>query len=64
MAKPNQATRAKRDREKMLREWQQEKHEKRALRSEAKKERDRLTEEGIDPDLAGIVPGPQPVVED
>ena len=22
------------------------------------------TEEGIDPDIAGIIPGPQPVVED
>jgi hypothetical protein len=64
MGRPNQATKAKRDREKMARERQQEKHEKRALRTEAKKERERLAEDGVDPDLAGIVPGPQPTIED
>lgn len=64
MGKPNQATKAKRDRERMRQDRQQEKQEKRTLRNEAKKERMLLTEEGIDPDLAGIVPGPQPSRED
>lgn len=60
MARPNQAARTKRDRERSRQERQQEKVEKRAQRSETKKDRDRLTADGIDPDLAGIVPGPQP----
>ena len=64
MGRPNQATKAKRDRERQRQERQQEKHEKRAFRSEAKKERGRLTEDGVDPDLAGIVPGPQPDIKD
>jgi hypothetical protein len=59
MGRPNQATKAKRDRERSRQERQQEKQEKRAIRSEMKKERDRLGDEGVDPDLAGIVPGPQ-----
>lgn len=63
MGRPNQATKAKRDRERMLQERQQEKQDKRAIRNEAKRDRDRLIEDGIDPDLAGIVPGPQPVKE-
>lgn len=62
MGKPNQATKAKRDRERMRHERQLQKQEKRAQRSELKKERDQLgTEEGVDPDLVGIVPGPQPL---
>jgi hypothetical protein len=61
MARPNQATKAKRDRERMRQEHQQEKQEKRAQqRSEQKKERERLIADGIDPDLEGIVAGPQP----
>lgn len=63
MRKTNQATKAKRDRERMRHERQQEKQEKRAIRSEAKKERDRLNPDGVDPDLAGIRPGPQPLLD-
>lgn len=64
MAKPNQAARTKRDRERQRQERQQEKQEKRVQRSELKKDRERLIEEGVDPDLAGIVPGPQAPSED
>ncbi len=63
MGKPNQATKAKRERERSRQEWQQEKLEKRALRGEYKKDRDRLIAEGVDPDLEGIVAGPQPYLE-
>ena len=59
MGRPNQATKAKRERERSRQEHQQEKQEKRVLRHELKKERVRLQESGVDPDLAGIVPGPQ-----
>jgi hypothetical protein len=61
MARPNQATKAKRDRERMRQERQQEKQEKRAQRSELKREREFLAADGVDPDLVGIVPGPQPL---
>lgn len=64
MGRPNQATKAKRDRERMRQERQQEKEEKRAHRSEIKKERSQLLDDGTDPDLAGIVPGPQPFLHD
>jgi hypothetical protein len=64
MGKPGRATQAKRNRERSRQERKQEKHEKRAIRSEQKKERDRSFEEGVDPDLAGIFPGPQPRIED
>lgn len=60
MGRPNQATKAKRDRERLRQERQQEKVEKRAQRSESKKERGQMAADGIDPDLAGIIPGPQP----
>lgn len=64
MGRPSQATKAKRDRERMRQERQQDKQEKRVQRSEQKKERDRLLIEGVDPDIAGIVPGPQSQTED
>jgi hypothetical protein len=64
MGRPNQATKAKRDRERLRQEWQQEKVEKRAQRSEIKKERSQLIKSGIDPDLEGIIPGPQPIREE
>ncbi len=65
MGRANQATKAKRDRERMRQERKQDKNEKRVLRStEQKEERERLLREGVDPDLAGIVPGPQPMRED
>ncbi len=61
MGRQNQATKTKRDRERLRQERQQEKVEKRAQRGESKKqERNQLIADGIDPDLIGIVPGPQP----
>lgn len=64
MGRTSQATQAKRNRERSKQERQQEKQEKRSLRNELKKERDRSLADGSDPDLAGIVPGPQPPRED
>jgi len=64
MAKPNKATQAKRNREVSRQAYQQEKVERRSMRAEQKKERQRLTEDGVDPDLAGIIPGPQPPILD
>ena len=64
MGRTNQATKAKRDRERAQQERQQEKQEKRTLRSQNKKERDPSKGDGVDPDLEGIVPGPQPFRED
>jgi hypothetical protein len=61
MGKPNQASKAKRDRERQRTEHKQDKLEKRAQRSEIQRqERERMIADGIDPDLAGIIPGPQP----
>lgn len=60
MARPGPASQAKRQRERMKNERHQEKAEKREIRKEQRKERDRLIAEGRDPDLDGIVPGPQP----
>ncbi|MBI3542807.1 MAG: hypothetical protein HY075_05975 [Deltaproteobacteria bacterium] len=60
MGRPSQAAKTKRDRERNRAERNQEKHDKRAQRSELnKQERERLIADGIDPDLAGITPGPQ-----
>lgn len=65
MGRPNQATKAKRDRERLKQERQQEKIEKRSQRDEfKKKERSQLIADGIDPDLIGIIPGPQPFHKD
>jgi hypothetical protein len=64
MAQPSRATQTKRIRERSRQERQQEKQERRALRSELKKNRAQLVNDGIDPDLAGIVAGPQPHRED
>ena len=60
MSKSNQATQTKRNRERSRQERQQQKQDKRVLRNEQKKERDRSIADGSDPDLAGIMPGPQP----
>jgi len=59
MGRPGPASQAKRSRERLKHERHQEKEEKRVLRKEQRKERDRLIAEGRDPDLDGIVPGPQ-----
>ena len=53
----------KRNREQALRERAQEKDERRAQRAERKKNRSTLGD-GEDPDIAGIVPGPQPKSDD
>ena len=56
---PGQAKRKKEiDREK----WQKEKAERKAQRQRDKG--DRPGAEGEDPDIAGIVPGPQPPLEE
>jgi hypothetical protein len=64
MSKPGPATQAKRNRERSKKERSQEKLEKRMQRKEQRKERDELTADGYDPDIAGIVPGPQPPAND
>ena len=53
----------KRNREQAKREKQQEKAARRAARAADKNNRAR-SDDGEDPDLAGIVPGPQPPLED
>jgi hypothetical protein len=62
MAKPTRATQAKRNRERSKNEKQQEKRFERNIRKEQRKLEglDGVTGPGEDPDLAGIVPGPQP----
>lgn len=64
MAKPGRVTQAKRNRERAKQERQQEKQEQRAIRKEQKKDRAELLASGVDPDLDGIFPGPQPLPED
>ena len=64
IAKQNKATQAKRNRERSQQERKQEKDERRAQRKELRKERDALLADGIDPDLVGIVAGPQPIAEE
>jgi len=64
MGRQNQATKAKRDRERLKQERQQEKVDKRAQRNETKKDRSQSVADGIDPDLVGIIPGPQPIQKD
>jgi hypothetical protein len=58
MAKPSRATREKRTREKALQEKRREKLDRRLLRKMEKDNNPRPSP-GEDPDLAGIVPGPQ-----
>ncbi|MBI2838344.1 MAG: hypothetical protein HYX75_08525 [Acidobacteria bacterium] len=60
MAKPGRATQGKRIRERAKLEKRQHKLERRAERK-AEKENKPRAEGGVDPDLAGIVPGPQPL---
>jgi hypothetical protein len=64
MGKPARATQEKRNRERNLKERQQEKQAERALRKEARDERLANLKDGVDPDLVGIYPGPQPVQQD
>lgn len=53
----------KRQRESARKEWQVKKAERRAQRDAQRKARAE-TGTGEDPDLAGIVPGPQPLRDD
>ena len=53
----------KRNREQALRERANEKNERRADRALRKKNRAALAD-GEDPDIAGIVPGPQPKIDE
>jgi hypothetical protein len=56
---------AKRQKERARQDRQREKDAKRKQRREEKDATPRApNEEGVDPDIAGIVPGPQPIVED
>jgi hypothetical protein len=67
MAKPARATWKKREREKLKQEKRMDKQERRDLKK-TEKDDDDLSDEGIaegeDPDIAGIIPGPQPVQYD
>ncbi len=54
---------AKRQKERDRQEHQKEKDERRAQRRQEKATRT-PGEPGVDPDIAGIVPGPQPVDEE
>ncbi len=64
MAKPGPTTQAKRNRERAQQERRQEKEAKKSHRKDLnKKERADKIAGGIDPDLEGIQPGPQPPME-
>ncbi len=62
MGRPSRATQEKRNRERAKQERKEEKRAARAARKELKKSgRPGSDDEGTeDPDLIGIVPGPQP----
>jgi hypothetical protein len=62
MANKGRATFAKRQKEIARQERAREKAAKRAERKESKIKLDRSSE--VDPDIAGIVPGPQPLPYD
>jgi hypothetical protein len=53
----------KRQRERTRQDRQREKEAEREARKRAKAERP-AAEDGVDPDIAGIVPGPQPPAEE
>ena len=61
MARNTRPTAAKREREKALIERRQQKE---ARRRDSKDRQDgNQRQDGIDPDIAGIVPGPQPLAD-
>ncbi|MEK6580287.1 MAG: hypothetical protein AABZ55_13765 [Bdellovibrionota bacterium] len=64
MGRPTRATQEKRNRERSQKERQQIKEEKRAFRKETRGDRETSLQQGIDPDLVGIYPGPQPRLDD
>lgn len=53
----------KRQKERQRQERQKEKAARKKLRQEEKRDRAQAPD-GVDPDIAGIVPGPQPRVDD
>jgi hypothetical protein len=53
----------KRQKERQRQERQKEKAERKKLRQEEKRTRE-PTPDGVDPDIAGIVPGPQPPADE
>ena len=53
----------KRQKERLRQEHQREKAEKKKQRRDEKPVREPGSE-GVDPDIAGIIPGPQPAAED
>ena len=65
MARPGPATFEKRKRELAKKKRRQEKLERRAQRKEQKEQDSaNASDSGVDPDLIGIVPGPQPPLID
>ena len=54
----------KRQKEQARMQYQKDKEAKREERKKLKAERPTRQPGDVDPDIAGIVPGPQPVVED
>jgi len=64
MARPTPQTQAKRRRELSKKEKRKAKEERRAMRKEQKEQNgDSSVPPGEDPDIYGIVPGPQPPLE-
>lgn len=53
----------KRQRERARMEKKRAKAEKKAMRDQDRLENPEVAEDGIDPDIAGIQPGPQPLPE-
>jgi hypothetical protein len=64
MGKPSHSTQGKRNRERAQKERQAEKKEQRGVRKDMRAERAQNVEDGIDPDLVGIYPGPQPIADE
>ncbi len=60
VASNQRATQEKRRRGREKQQTRLAKAENRILKKEQKKIRDETTEPGVDPDLVGIYPGPQP----
>jgi len=64
VAGKNRPSISKRQKELKRAEKRQKKEERRAIRQQEKEENKVETTEGEDPDLAGIVAGPQPSIVD
>ncbi len=61
MAQPGAS---KRQKELARKEKQKEKDVQRTLRKQEKTDRPKREDNAEDPDIAGIIPGPQPVIEE